>query len=163
MGCALADLYNGRIVRVANSCIIKEPVFNYTSDFPFVWDEIVLPVKYGSNMQVARDVLQRLVKGVVGEYAIYAQKVWEKIVDKYMIEAAKEEPAITITANENWVEFTIRFVVDHKERRAIKNRIFSSILEEFEKSEGRVEIASTSSDIHLIQALAFDVRLAKEV
>jgi len=113
-------------VRVANNCIIKEPVFNYTSDFPFVWDEIVLPVKYGSNMQVARDVLQRLVKGVVGEYAIYAQKAWEKIVDKYMIEVAKEEPAITITANENWVEFTIRFVVDHKERRAIKNRIFSS-------------------------------------
>ena len=84
---------------MANSCIIKEPVFNYTSDFPFVWDEIVLPVKYGSNMQVARDVLQRLVKGVVGEYAIYAQKVWEKIVDKYMIEAAKEEPAITIGWN----------------------------------------------------------------
>jgi len=126
LGCALADLYNGRIVRVANSFIFKEPVFNYTSDFPFVWDEIVLPVKYGSDMQVARDVLQRLVKGVVGEYAIYAQKAWEKIVDKYMIEAAKEEPAITITANENWVEFTLRFVVDHKERRAIKNRIFSS-------------------------------------
>jgi len=33
-----ADLYNGRIVRVANSFIFKEPVFNYSADFPFLWD-----------------------------------------------------------------------------------------------------------------------------
>lgn len=32
------DLYNGRIVRIANSFVFKEPVFNYSSDFPFVWD-----------------------------------------------------------------------------------------------------------------------------
>jgi small-conductance mechanosensitive channel len=43
------DLYNGRIVRVANSFVFKEPVFNYSADFPFLWDEINLPVKYGSN------------------------------------------------------------------------------------------------------------------
>jgi len=61
------------------------------------------------------------------------------------------------------VEFTVRYVVDYKERRAIKNRIFSSILKEFEKSEGRVEIASTSTDIHLIQAPPFDVRLAEKI
>jgi small-conductance mechanosensitive channel len=78
LACALADLYNGRIVRVANSLIFKEPVFNYSSDFPCVWYEIVLPVKYGSDMHVARDVLQRLVNGAVGEYAIYAQKAWGK-------------------------------------------------------------------------------------
>ena len=43
-----ADLYNGRIVRIANSFIFKEPVFNYSADFPFLWDEIKLPVRYGS-------------------------------------------------------------------------------------------------------------------
>jgi hypothetical protein len=40
-----ADLYNGRIVRIANSFVFKEPVYNYSGDFPFVWDEIVIPVK----------------------------------------------------------------------------------------------------------------------
>ncbi len=29
------DLYNGRIVRVANSFVFKEPVYNYSADFPF--------------------------------------------------------------------------------------------------------------------------------
>lgn len=30
------DLYNGRIVRIANSFVFKEPVFNYSADFPFL-------------------------------------------------------------------------------------------------------------------------------
>jgi hypothetical protein len=38
------------------------------------------------------------------------------------------------------VEFTMRYVVDYKQRRAIKNRIFSSVLKEFEQSEGWVEM-----------------------
>lgn len=45
------DLYNGRIVRIANSFVFKEPVFNYAGDFPFLWDEITLPVRYGSDWE----------------------------------------------------------------------------------------------------------------
>ena len=30
------DLYNGRIVLIANSFVFKEPVFNYSGDFPFL-------------------------------------------------------------------------------------------------------------------------------
>lgn len=40
-----ADLYSGRVVRVANSFVFKEPVFNYSGEFPFLWDEITIPVK----------------------------------------------------------------------------------------------------------------------
>jgi small-conductance mechanosensitive channel len=50
------DLYNGRIVRVANSFVFKEPVFNYSSDFPFLWDEIRIPIKYGSNYSAAKEI-----------------------------------------------------------------------------------------------------------
>ncbi len=52
-----ADLYNGRIVRIANSFVFKEPVFNYSGDFPFLWDEIMVPIKYGSDYRLARQLL----------------------------------------------------------------------------------------------------------
>ena len=39
------DLYNGRVVRVANSFGFKDPVFNYAGDFPFLWAAITLPVR----------------------------------------------------------------------------------------------------------------------
>ncbi|MEP7219511.1 MAG: mechanosensitive ion channel domain-containing protein, partial [Bacteroidota bacterium] len=43
------DLYTGRVVRIANSFVFKEPVYNYSGDFPFLWDEIIIPVMSGSD------------------------------------------------------------------------------------------------------------------
>jgi small-conductance mechanosensitive channel len=154
------DLYNGRIVRIANSFVFKEPVFNYSADFPFLWDEISLPVKYGSDQQLVREILQRILKEIVGDYAVWAQETWKEMVKKYRIEDEKVEPMITMVANDNWMEFTLRYVVDYKKRRSTKDKIFAQVIEEFEKNEGRVAIASTTSDISLMQAPQFDVRLS---
>jgi small-conductance mechanosensitive channel len=46
-----ADLPTGRLVRVANS-LVKGPICNYSTDFPFLWDEIYIPVKYGSDFEL---------------------------------------------------------------------------------------------------------------
>ena len=42
------DLYNGRIVRIANSFVFKEPVFNYSGDFPFLWELSFGPISFSS-------------------------------------------------------------------------------------------------------------------
>jgi small-conductance mechanosensitive channel len=156
------DQYNGRIVRISNGSVFKDPVFNYSADFPFLWDEITLPVKYGSDPHLARDILLKILQEAVGQYALYAKAAWEQIVKKYKIEDAKVEPAVTMTADENWMTFTLRYVVDYKERRSIKDRIFTSVLEEFGNTEGRVAVASASTDIHLVEAPAIDLNLSRD-
>ncbi len=153
------DLYNGRIVRIANSFVFKEPVFNYSADFPFLWDEITLPIRFESDQKLTREILQRVVNEVVGDYVPYAKNTWKEMVQKYKIEHETVEPMVTMIANDNWMEFTIRYVVDFKKRRSTKDRLFTRFLEEFDKTNGRVAIASTSTDISLIQTPQFDVKL----
>jgi small-conductance mechanosensitive channel len=143
-----ADLYNGRIVRIANSFVFKEPVFNYSADFPFLWDEIKIPIKYGSDYQLAREIFYRIALEVVGDYVKFAQQSWEGMVKKYLIEDASTEPMVTLMANDNWVEFTLRYVVDYKKRRSTKDKLFTRILEETNKSAGKVDFASTT--LHLV-------------
>jgi len=155
------DQYNGRIVRVANSFVFKEPVFNYSADFPFLWDEIIVPVKFESDREMTREILTRVVNEVVGEYVVYAKGAWPEIVKKYKIEDARIEPTIIMVATDNWMEFTVRYVVDYRERTATKDKMFNRILEEFEKSKGLVAIASTTADISLVKAPVFDVNLEK--
>jgi small-conductance mechanosensitive channel len=156
------DLYNGRIVRIANSFVFKEPVFNYSADFPFLWDEIKLPVKYGSDQRLVREILQGILKEIVGDYAAWAQETWKEMVKKYKIEDERVEPMITMHATDNWMEFTLRYVVDYKKRRSIKDRLFTRALEEFDKTRGRATIASTSADISLVRTPQFDVRLGEK-
>ena len=154
------DNYNGRIVRIANSFVFKEPVFNYSADFPFVWDEITVPVKYGSDHNLARKIIQDSAQEVVGENAAIALQTWKKMIKKYAIEDASVEPMVTLIANDNWMEFTLRYVVDHKKRRGTKDLLFTRILDGVASSAGSVSMASATFQI--VEMPAMDVRLRSD-
>ncbi|NPU85927.1 MAG: mechanosensitive ion channel [Syntrophaceae bacterium] len=155
-----ADLYNGRIVRVANSFVFKEPVFNYSGDFPFLWDEITVPVKYGSDYKLAREILQKIADDALGTVVPEVKKTWHEMVMKYRIEDARLEPAVTLIANDNWMEFTVRYITNYKQRRSTKDVLFTRILDEFEATHGKVSLASAT--FHLVDAPVLDVRLKRE-
>lgn len=154
------DQYNGRIVRIANSFVFKEPVFNYSGEFPFLWDEIMVPIKYGSDYELARGLIARVAEEVVGDYAQAAKKAWGPVTRRYLIEDAALEPMTTMQANANWVEFTLRYVVDYKARRSTKDRLFTRILEEIDKSDDKVGIAAATLNIEKLAPI--EVRLARE-
>jgi small-conductance mechanosensitive channel len=155
------DLYSGRVVRIANSFVFKEPVFNYSGDFPFLWDEVIVPVKYGSDRRLAREILQRVANEVVGDYAKKAEAAWQNMLNNFLVEHAVVEPVVTLVANDNWLEFTVRYVVDYKRRRTTKDQLFNRILDEFDQTDGRVSMASMT--IHLVETPVFDVRLREKV
>jgi len=151
------DLYSGRLVRIANSFVFKEPVFNYSGDFPFLWDEIVVPIKYGSDRKLARQIMEKVTMDLVGEYARQAQESWKEMTKHYLIENASVEPMITLIANDNWLEYTIRYVVNFKKRRGTKNELFEKLMDEFDNTDNKVAMASMT--VHLVETPTFDVRI----
>ncbi len=144
------DLYSGRVVRIANSYVFKEPIFNYSGDFPFLWDEIRIPIRHGSDLRLTRTLFLKVANEVVGEYSAEAERVWTHLVGKYLVEKARVEPLVSIEADENWVTVTLRYVVDYKKRRSNKDELFSGILLAIEETGGAVQIASASQEITLM-------------
>ena len=147
------DQYNGRIVRVANSFVFKEPVFNYSGEFPFLWDEIVVPIKYGSDYHLARDLIRKVADEVVGDYARSAEKAWKPVTRRYLIEAATVQPLVTMIATQSSIEFTLRYVVHYKVRRSTKDQLFTRILEEIDRGADRVGIAAATLNIEKVAPL----------
>lgn len=141
------DLYNGRIVRVANSFVFKEPVFNYSADFPFVWDEIKIPIMFGSDYQRAEQMFYDIATDVIGRFDEVAGDAWKEMVKKYLIENASTDIMVTLVVNDNWVEFTIRYTVDFKKRRSTRNALFHRILKDVEATNGAVKFASATFHI----------------
>ncbi len=145
------DLYNGRVVRVANSFVFKEPVFNYSGDFPFLWDEITIPVRTGSDVEFTNTILETIVQNIVGEYVPIADESWRGMVKKYLIEDARVTPMITMSFDESWITFTIRYVVSYKLRRTTKDRLFRQILAEISKHPDKVTVATAAMDVTLVK------------
>ena len=151
------DLYNGRIVLVANSFVFKEPVFNYSGQFPFLWDEIKIPIQFGSNYEKTKEILTNIAKDVAGDLGKRTREKWLVLQKKYLLEDAQTEPMVSVIANDNWVEYTLRYVVNFKKRRATKTELFTRILNEIESTNGEIKFASVT--FHLVEAPELNVKL----
>jgi small-conductance mechanosensitive channel len=154
-----ADSYNGRIVKIANSFVFKEPVFNYSGDFPFLWDEITVPVKYGSDYRLAREIFQRILIDITGDYTHEAKTSWSELYQQYHVEPTELDPRVFLIANDNWMEFTLRYVVDYKKRRITKDLLFTRVLEDVDRTSGRVSLASAT--FHLVETPEIQVKLVE--
>lgn len=151
------DLYNGRIVRIANSYVFKEPVFNYSNDFPFLWDEIKIPVRFGSDHEKARAIFYKVVNEVTADFAKEAITTWATMTHKYRVENASTDAIVTLIINDNWIEFTIRYVVEYKRRRITKDRLFTTILTEIEQTNGKVALASATFEVTSLPPLSINL------
>lgn len=144
------DLYNGRVVRVANSFVFKEPVFNYSAGFPFLWDEVKIPVKYGCDADYARETLTGIARELTLAWADDAKGRWAEMVREFRLEEAQLAPMVTMVLNDNWMEFTVRYVTHYHRRRTTKDALFRRVLAAFDAAPGRLAFASAT--FHLVEA-----------
>ena len=64
---------------------------------------------------------------------------------------------VSLIANDNWVEYTLRFVVGYKKRRATKTALFTQILKRIEATNGEVKFASAT--FQLVDPPDFKVKI----
>ncbi|MBK6515268.1 MAG: hypothetical protein IPG04_14370 [Polyangiaceae bacterium] len=77
---------------------------------------------------------------------------------KYRIENMRVEPLITLMANDNWLEYTVRYVVPFTQRSTTRHRLFERMLDRGDASGGRGSLASATFD--LVGAPPLEVRIA---
>ena len=142
-----SDNYSGRIVKLSNAFVFKGPIYNYSQDFPFIWDEFNLPIRYGSDIDLAKSIIIKIASETLAEYTASSKSQWKDVVSKYYIEDAQVDPTLAITLTDNWIQFNLRYIVDFKKRRVTKHVLNDSIRVEIEKTNGKVILASATIEI----------------
>jgi small-conductance mechanosensitive channel len=143
------DLYNGRLVRIPNSIVLKAPVFNYSQGFQFIWDEIKVQFTNTSDCPFAREMLLRVAKESIGDYIVLAQASWRNISDNYRIANSSLEPIATLVVNNASLEFGLSYVVDYTKRTAKQDELFTKIVAEVARSNGRLQWASSTPTVNI--------------
>ncbi|MGA2812377.1 MAG: mechanosensitive ion channel domain-containing protein [Candidatus Acidiferrum sp.] len=135
------DLYNGRIVRVPNSIVLKGSVFNYSQGFQFVWDEIKVVFTITSDCQSAREMLRRVAEEAIGGYLGEARTSWKAASEYYQGENPPLEPTVALVVNAGYLDFTVSYIIHYTKRTVMKDQLFSKIVDEVIQSKGRLEWA----------------------
>ncbi|MDW5290349.1 hypothetical protein [Formosa sp. PL04] len=142
-----SDNYSGRIVKLSNAFVFKGPVYNYSKDFPFVWDEFNLLTKFGSDIELAKTIVVKIASETLSEYISKSKYEWSEVVNKYYIENAQVDPTLAITMTDNWIQFNLRYIVDYKKRRYTKSLLHERIGKEIKMTDGKVKLASVTLEI----------------
>lgn len=145
-GWVRADQYTGRMVTVANRTIFSDSVFNYTDHWPYLWDEIMLPVTYDSDWHLAGQILLEHGKEYTKDFQEQAHTTFEELQRRYPLQEAAVEPSLYVVMTDNWIELTLRYVVDPHKRRAVASNLHHNILQQFE-SEEEITIASATFEM----------------
>jgi hypothetical protein len=85
-----------------------------------------------------------------------AEAILSKLIDRFPLKETKVEPSVYFTMTDNWIEITLRFIVDAKERRKVKAKLFRKLLQCFEAEEN-ITVASATIDIVAFPPLKGDL------
>ena len=137
--------FTGRIVTVSNSKIFAEPVFNYTREFPFIWEEMVIPITYQADRKRVEAIMLAAAHAHAFDTDSIAADEKQALQDRFGVEPIDMEPKVFYRITDNWLELTVRFVTGTHHIRGVKDSMSRQIIEALDQAE--IGIASATYDI----------------
>jgi small-conductance mechanosensitive channel len=127
--------FTGRIVTVANSRVFDEPVYNYTRDFPFIWEEMTIRLPFGEDHERAEKIILDSVRLHTADPNKLDPEPIKRLEEKYLVQIEKDlEPRVFYQLTDKGVELTTRFIVHDSDGREIKDPISRDLLKDFRQA-----------------------------
>ena len=127
----------GVITHVPNSTIFSYPLRNYDKAFKYVWNEIVVNVPLDFNIEKVRKTLYRIVNknDVIDKVPDTVKRDIQDISTDYRIYYTEYKPVIYCKVVGDYVEYTLRYLVDPRKSRYVHSSIWKHILIAHQKGE----------------------------
>ncbi len=120
-------------------------MYNYTRDFPYVWEEISIPISYTDSRDRAEQILLECANRHTERVNEMSQEALRIMRYRYFLHPIDLKPKVYYHITNNWLELTVRFMVRDHGIRDIKDAISRDILKAFDKAG--IGIATTTYNI----------------
>jgi len=148
--------YTGRVVSVSNANIFEQPVFNYTTEFPYIWEEISIPVQYGADRGKAESILLEAAQTHTVKITQLGSEALREMQRRYFLKLEEMGPKVYYRLTDNWLELTVRFLVEDRGMREVKDAISREVLKNFD--EAGISVASQTFDVVGMPRLQAEVK-----
>ena len=137
--------YTGRIVTVSNARIFDEPVYNYTREFPYLWEEMSVPIRFNADRDHAERILLDVADRRTVSFSSLGQEALQEMQRRYFMKSADMKPKVYYRLTDNWLELTVRFIAEDHGIRELKDQMSRDILRALD--EAGIDIASSTYEI----------------
>ena len=138
--------FTGRIVTVSNAQIFSDPVFNYTRDFPFIWEEMAIPITYEADRLKVEAIMLTAARRHALDATAMAGEAKARLARPLSGSSQLDlEPRVFFRITDNWLELTVRFILGTHQIRGAKDAMSREILAGLD--DAGIGIASATYDI----------------
>lgn len=137
--------YTGRIVTVTNDKVFQEPIYNYTQEFGYIWEEMSVPITYKADRARAEQILLAAAARHTEDLARLGENEIREIERRYVVARSEFHPRVYWRLTDNWLELTVRFLTNAHGVRDLKDAISRDILRAFD--EAGIGIASATVEL----------------
>lgn len=127
----------GVITHVPNSTIFSYPLRNYDKAFKYIWNEITVNIPLDFDIEKVRKTLYRIVNknDVIDKVPEIVKKDIQDISTDYRIYYSEYTPIVYCKVMGDYVEYTLRYLVDPRKARYVNSSIWKHILLAHQKGE----------------------------
>ena len=150
--------YTGRVVTVTNDKIFDLPIYNYTREFPYIWEEMRVPIAYSSDHRKAEQIVLDAVRRHTRPIAGMGAEALNSLQQRYAVSREELEPRTFYRLTDNWIEMAVRFLVEDHGVRKVKDAISREILAGLEGAH----IGIASGTYEVVGMPELQVRIAPE-
>ncbi len=140
-----ARQYTGRIVTITNDKIFDEPVYNYSREFPFLWEEMNVPISYKDDRRKAEQILLAAVAKHTEKIQELGEDVLKQLEQRYFMRRSELDPRVYWRLTDNWIEMSVRFLVRPYGIRDLKDKISREIIDQLDAA--KIGIASGTYEV----------------
>ena len=137
--------YTGRVVTVSNARVFDEPVYNYTREFPYIWEELSVPIPYAGDYARAEGILLEVARRHTVQASELGEAALREMEKRYFVKESAMQPAVFYRLTDSWVELTVRFIAPTHAIRELKDAMTREILQRLAGAD--IRLASTTVEL----------------
>jgi small-conductance mechanosensitive channel len=140
------DQTTGRIVQFPNASVYQHPVYNYTQHFSYIWDELMLPITYASDVAAATEILIQTGQEYTRDFLESAQGQLAQLQSEFLLPDLNLDPTVYTKVTSNYVELRMRYLVDPRKRRAANSWLYARVFDRL-RQDANISIGSDTMDL----------------
>src|SRR4051794_1060781 len=94
--------YTGRMVTVTNDKIFDTPIYNYTREFPYIWEEMTVPIGYKSDRAAAERILLDAAERHTVQIRDMSEDAIREMERRYVMKRTEIKPRVYMRLTDNW-------------------------------------------------------------
>ncbi len=123
-----ADQSTGRVIHVPNGSVFRRDVINYSQGLDYIWDELPVRITFESDWEKAKAGILQIGEAHSPEVSDRSAELARDVTGGFHISYQTLSPAVFTDLRESGVLLTLRYLVEPRRRRVVKEEIVEDVL-----------------------------------